>query len=37
VGAILTLFVTMQMTARIRWADAFSPSLAQPAVAQPRA
>lgn len=37
VGAILTLFVTMQMTARIRWADAFSPSLGQAAVAQPRA
>jgi hypothetical protein len=25
IGAILTLFVTMQMTARVRWAEAFAP------------
>jgi inner membrane protein involved in colicin E2 resistance len=27
IGSIVTLFVAMQMTARIRWADRFSPSI----------
>jgi inner membrane protein involved in colicin E2 resistance len=27
IGAILTLFVVMQMTGRIRWAEKFAPSL----------
>ena len=27
IGAVLTLFVTMQMTARVRWAEAFAPKL----------
>jgi hypothetical protein len=26
IGAILTLFITMQMTARVRWADKFAPN-----------
>jgi inner membrane protein involved in colicin E2 resistance len=30
IGSIVTLFVTMQMTARIRWADAFAPARALP-------
>ncbi len=30
IGSILTLFVTMQMTGRIRWAEAFGPTRALP-------
>ena len=33
IGTILTLFVIMQMTARIRWAEAFSPTPRIPAAA----
>ena len=34
VGSIVTLFVTMQMTARIRWAQAFAPGRALPPAAR---
>jgi len=33
IGAILTLFLIMQMTARIKWAEAFSPTPGIPAAA----
>ena len=37
VGSIVTLFVTMQMTARIRWTEAFAPGRVLPPAGEQRA